>query len=38
MKIISLIKDCDLRSKSGSGGTATEGDLLTELIGKILSL
>ena len=38
MKIISWIKDCDLRSKSGSGGTATEGDLLTELIGKILSL
>ena len=38
MKVISWIKDCDLRSKSGSGGTATEGDLLTELIGKILSL
>ena len=38
MKVISWIKDCDLRSKSGSGGTATEGELLTELLGKILSL
>ena len=38
MKIISYIRECDLHSKSGSGGTATEGELLTELLGKILSL
>ena len=38
MRIISYIRECDLHSKSGSGGTATEGDLLTGLIGKILSL
>ncbi|HIZ87144.1 MAG TPA: DNA polymerase III subunit delta [Candidatus Coprenecus pullistercoris] len=38
MTVISYIKDCDLRSKSGSGGAAGEGDLLTDLAGRILSL
>lgn len=35
MGIIALIKECDYKSKSGTGGTATEGDLLIELISKI---
>ncbi len=38
MRIIAWIRECDWRSKSNSGGNATEGELLTELIGKILSL
>ncbi len=38
MKIISLIKNCDLNSKSNSAGTASDGDLLVELTGRILSL
>ena len=38
MRIISCIKECDLRSKSVSGGNASEADLLSELIGRILSL
>lgn len=38
MKVISYIKECDLSSKSGSGGTASEGELLTGLVGRILSL
>ena len=38
MRIISCIKECDLRSKSVSGGSASEADLLSELIGRILSL
>lgn len=37
MKIISLIKECDYKSKSNFGGNASDGDLLTELIGRILS-
>lgn len=38
MQAISYIKECDRRSKTGSGGNASDGDLLTELIGRILSL
>lgn len=38
MRIIALIKDCDLSSKSNLAGTASEGDLLTDLIGHILAL
>lgn len=35
MKIISSIKECDYKSKSNSGGEASEGELLIELLGKI---
>ena len=38
MRIIALIRECDYRSKSNSGGNASDGDLLVELIGRILSL
>ncbi len=37
MKIISLIKECDRKSKDNSRGGASDGELLLELIGKILS-
>lgn len=37
MKIISLLKDCDYKSKSNLGGNASESDLLLELISKILA-
>lgn len=37
MGIIALIKDCDYKIKSGKGGTAEEGDLLIELISRILN-
>lgn len=37
MRIIAAIRECDYRSKSNSGGNATEGELLTELLAKILS-
>ncbi|MEG0518589.1 MAG: DNA polymerase III subunit delta [Bacteroidales bacterium] len=36
MGIISLIKEYDYKSKSGTGGQASDGDLLTELVSKIL--
>ncbi|MBR4805605.1 MAG: DNA polymerase III subunit delta [Bacteroidales bacterium] len=36
MNIISLIKDCDLRSKSNYGGSSDDGALLNELLSKIL--
>lgn len=36
MAIISYLKDCDLKSKSNQRGTATDGDLLKELLAKIL--
>ncbi len=35
MGIIALMKDYDYKFKSGGSGTATEGDLLIELISKI---
>lgn len=35
MRIISYLKECDYKSKSNAGGTATEGELLIELLGKI---
>lgn len=38
MQAISCIRECDRRSKTGSGGNASEGELLTELTCKILSL
>ena len=38
MRVISWIRECDWLSKSNSGGNASEKDLLTGLIGKILSL
>lgn len=38
MRAISAIRECDWRSKSNSGGNASDGDLLTELLGRILSL
>ncbi len=37
MKIISLLRECDYKSKSNYGGEASDGDLLVELIGKILA-
>lgn len=38
MRVISYIRECDWQSKSNSRGNATEGEMLTELIGKILSI
>lgn len=35
MGIISLIKEYDYKSKSGTGGQASDGELLTELVSKI---
>lgn len=37
MRIIAWIRECDYKSKSNAGGNATEGELLIELISKILS-
>ena len=37
MRVISWIRECDWLSKSNSGGNAAEGELLTGLIGRILS-
>lgn len=37
MKIISLLRECDYKSKSNERGDASDGDLLTELIVKILN-
>lgn len=36
MKIISVLKDMDVKSKSGLRGEATDGELLQELMSKIL--
>ncbi|MDO4735435.1 MAG: DNA polymerase III subunit delta [Bacteroidia bacterium] len=36
MNIISLIKKTDYKAKSGTGGQATEGELLVELISRII--
>ncbi len=36
MLAISLIKECDLNSKSAAGGLAGDGELLKELLAKIL--
>ena len=33
--IIAQIKECDYKFKSGGSGTASEGDLLIELISRI---
>ena len=37
MKVISYILECDTKCKSNLGGNASEGELLVELIGKILA-
>ena len=37
MRIISLLKEYDQRSKSNTRGEATDGDLLKELTAKILA-
>lgn len=37
MRIIAWLRECDYKSKSNTGGNATEGELLIELISKILS-
>ena len=37
MRIISLLRDYDQRSKSNQRGEASDGDLLTELTAKILA-
>lgn len=37
MRIISCLKDYDYKSKSNLGGNASDGDILVELIGKILA-
>lgn len=36
MLAISLIKECDLKSKSAAGGLAGDGELLKELLAKVL--
>lgn len=36
MSVIALIKEYDYKSKSGNSGAASEGDLLTELISRII--
>ena len=36
MRVISYMRDCDAKSKGNERGTASEGDLLNELIAKIL--
>jgi len=38
INIISLIRECDLRSKGARGGTTSSGELLRELVFKILHL
>ena len=37
MKIISILREYDWRSKSNGRGSATDADLMTELISKILA-
>ena len=37
MRVIALLKDYDRRSKSNTRGEATDGDLLQELVAKILA-
>ena len=37
MRVISVLKDYDQRSKSNTRGEASDGDLLKELIAKILA-
>ena len=37
MNIIAYLKDYDYKSKSNLGGNASDGDILIELIGKILA-
>ncbi len=37
MKIISILREYDIRSKSNSKGEADDGDLLTEIVSKILN-
>ncbi len=37
MKVISLLREYDWRSKSNARGNATDGELLTELISRILA-
>ena len=36
MAVIAYIKECDFKSKSSSAGVANEGDLLVELVSRIL--
>ncbi len=37
MKVIAFLREYDYKSKSNYGGSASEGELLAELVGKILS-
>lgn len=37
MRVIAYIRECDLKSKSNLGGMADEGELLTDLLGKIFN-
>ena len=37
MKVISLLREYDYKSKSNARGNASDGELLTELISKILA-
>ncbi len=37
MRTIAFLRECDYKSKSNYGGNASEGELLSELVGKILS-
>ncbi len=37
MRVIAFLRECDYKSKSNYGGNASEGELLAELVGKILS-
>ena len=36
MSVIAIIKEYDYKSKSGNAGSASEGDLLIELISRII--
>ena len=36
MSVIAIIKEYDYKSKSGNAGAASEGDLLIELISRII--
>ena len=38
MKAISILKEYDVRAKSGARGAATDGELLSELVSKIVTL
>ena len=37
MKVISLLEEYDFKGKGGGSGEASQGDLLMELVSKILN-